>query len=260
MLSAEQHREFAARGVVRLHGAVESSVVTAFRERLLAFVEKKKLAPSGSGQWLAVRASLTAPVAKACSFGDLWGPNVLAAVDDLLGAGSWGMPRHAGQILALTWPQPAQAWHVPDKSGTSTTWRPAPRAAFPGSRSSCASTGSSRAARATLVVAGTPRLIDAIRLRRGSGWAGHSADVRRALAGEVPWFRQLTSLRLDEDRIARFMEKPTEFEGSALQVVELVGDAGDVWLMHPWMLHAASANCSTRLRMVVTERLSSAAE
>ena len=76
----------------------------------------------------------------------------------------------------------------------------------------------------------------------------------------MPWFRQLTSLRLDEDRIARFMEKPTEFEGSALQVVELVGDAGDVWLMHPWMLHAASANCSTRLRMVVTERLSSAAE
>ena len=113
---------------------------------------------------------------------------------------------------------------------------------------------------ATLVAAGTPRLIDAIRLRRGHAWEGRSADVRKALAREVPWFRELTTVRAGEDRIARFMEKPTPFEGSELQVVELTGEPGDVWLMHPWMLHAPSANCSERPRMVLTERLSAAAD
>ena len=38
-----------------------------------------------------------------------------------------------------------------------------------------------------------------------------------------------------------------------LQVV--TGEPGDVWLMHPWMLHAPSANCSERPRMVLTERV-----
>lgn len=255
MLSAEQHQAFAARGILPLRGAVESQVVAAFRERVLAFVAERRLAPSGSGQWLAVKASLTAPVARKYGFAELWGPTVLAALDDLLGAGRRVLPKYAGQILALTWPQPAQPWHVPDKGWHLDYMAPGAARGLPGIQAFlCLDRVESRSG-ATLVTAGTPRLIDAIRLRRGSAWAGRSAEVRRALAHEAPWFRELTSLRLEEDRIARFMEKPTEFEGSALQVVELVGEAGDVWLMHPWMLHAASPNCGTRMRMVLTERL-----
>ncbi len=107
----------------------------------------------------------------------------------------------------------------------------------------------------TLVAAGAPRLIEAIRVQRGPAWRGHSAEVRRAVVREVPWFRALASQRAGEDRVARFMAQPTDVQGSSLQVVELVGEPGDVWLMHPWMLHAASANCGARPRMVVTERL-----
>src|SRR5215510_813428 len=72
---------------------------------------------------------------------------------------------------------------------------------------------------ATLVAAGMPRLVDAIRQRRGPGWEGRSADIRGS-AKQVPWFRDLCSVRAGEDRIARFMEQPTEFDGSSLQVVE----------------------------------------
>lgn len=260
MLSAEQRREFAARGILPLRGAADPAVVAAFRERLLSFVAERKLAPEGLGQWLAVKASLTAPVAKTCGFAELWGPTVLAAVDGLLGANRLRVPKYAGQVLPLTWPQPAQAWHVPDKG-----WHldyAAPRAArgLPGLQVFlCLDRVEPRGA-ATLVAAGTARLIDAIRLRRGNAWEGRSADVRKALAREVPWLRELTTTRADEDRIARFMEKPTHFDGSDLQVIELTGEPGDVWLMHPWLLHAASPNCSERPRMVVTERLSAAAD
>jgi hypothetical protein len=108
---------------------------------------------------------------------------------------------------------------------------------------------------ATLVAAGTPRLIDAIRRSRGPDWPGASAEVRRELAREVPWFRELASLRPGEDRVARFLDAPTPFDGGTLQVVELTGEPGDVWAMHPWMVHNLSLNCGTRPRLVLTERI-----
>jgi hypothetical protein len=255
MLSAEQHSEFATRGVVRLAQAVESAVVEEFRERLLAFIAERKLGPENPGVWLAVKASRTAPVAGKYGFAELWGPMVVGALDALLGAGRWQVPQHAGQILPMTWPQPEQPWLLPHKSWHLDYRAPGSASALPGAQLFlCIDRVEPRNA-ATLVVAGIPRLIDAIRLRRGPGWEGRSADVRGTVIREVPWFSELASLRPGEDRIARFMEKPTEFDGGTLQVVELVGEPGDVWLMHPWMLHAGSANCGARPRMVLTERI-----
>jgi hypothetical protein len=40
-------------------------------------------------------------------------------------------------------------------------------------------------------------------------------------------------------------------------VVELVGEPGDVILMHPWIVHSLSANCREHARMVLTDRLRS---
>jgi hypothetical protein len=105
---------------------------------------------------------------------------------------------------------------------------------------------------ATVVACGTHRRIDALRRRKGPSWPGRSADVREALKREVPWVRELCSLRAGEDREARFMRSDGE-----LQVVELTGEPGDVWVMHPWILHAPAPNCGARPRMVLTERIRS---
>jgi hypothetical protein len=255
MLSAEQLREFEARGVVRLSGAVDAQRVGDLRARIQAHVADRNLAPTGSGPYLAVYPSLTAPVAKRYGFAELWGTTVLGALDELLGAGRWHVPRYAGQILALSWPQPEQPWQVPAKSWHLDYAAPGAAAELPGAQPFlCIDRVESRGG-ATLVAAGMPRLVDAIRRRKGPAWEGRSADVRKAAVREVPWFRELCSVRPGEDRIARFVEKPTPFEGSELQVLELTGEPGDVWLMHPWMLHTLSANCSERARMVLTERI-----
>jgi hypothetical protein len=47
----------------------------------------------------------------------------------------------------------------------------------------------------------------------------------------------------------------TAAEGADLQVVEAVGEPGDVVAMHPWILHAPARNCGTRPRMLLTERI-----
>ncbi len=43
--------------------------------------------------------------------------------------------------------------------------------------------------------------------------------------------------------------------GIPVQAVEFTGDPGDVIFMHPWIIHTASPNRSSRPRIVITERV-----
>ena len=56
-------------------------------------------------------------------------------------------------------------------------------------------------------------------------------------------------------RIERFMDRVESVSGIPLQVVELTGEAGDVVLGHPWLLHATAPNCGTRTRMMCVQRI-----
>lgn len=255
MLTAEQRHEFERRGVVCLRGAVAAARVAAFREDILAFIAANGIRPTGSGQWLAIPPSRTRRIARAHGFAELWGEPVMDAVDTLVSAGRWTLPHHAGQILALNWPQPGFPWDVPRQSWHLDYPAPGAASALPGVQVFLCLDRVEPRGGATLVAAGMARLVDAIRQRRGPAWEGRSADARQAAKREVPWFGELCSARAGEDRIARFMAKATEFDGASLQVVELTGEPGDVWLMHPWLPHNASANSRERPRMVLTERI-----
>jgi hypothetical protein len=79
--------------------------------------------------------------------------------------------------------------------------------------------------------------------------------VRKVLREEIPWFRELCSPGGREERIARFLARATPFGGSSLQVVELTGEPGDVYLMHPWTPHTLAPNCGVRPRIAMTERI-----
>ena len=50
----------------------------------------------------------------------------------------------------------------------------------------------------------------------------------------------------------RFMSVGSKAEGVEMRVVEMTGEAGDVILAHPLMLHAPVANCSTMPRIVLS--------
>jgi hypothetical protein len=54
------------------------------------------------------------------------------------------------------------------------------------------------------------------------------------------------------DRITRFMSLGTVVDGVDVRVVELVGEPGDVAVMHPWAFHAPAPNCATAVRMMVS--------
>jgi len=255
MLSAEQRMEFESRGVVRLASAVSPQLAGALRERVLAFIAEHALVPDSPLPGFTVSASKTAPIWKALGFEEVWGADVIAIVDELLGREAWHLPKQAGQLLAMSFPLRGVRWDVPTKVWHLDYMAPGAARAIPGVQVFLCLDEIAPGAGGTLVAAGVHRFIDAIRLRAGPAWPGHSADVRNALQREIPWVRALGTPRTGEDRIARFMEAPTSAKAGALQVVEMTGEPGDVWVMHPWMLHAPAPNCGSRPRMALTERI-----
>jgi Phytanoyl-CoA dioxygenase (PhyH) len=255
MLSAVQREEFGARGLLWLRAAVDPAVVADLRARVAEYLAKKRAIPASPPPRFAVNASVTAPVVRKLDFAKTWGDPVVGVIEDLLGAGAWAAPPHAGQLLMITWPSPGAEWSLPHKSWHLDYVAPAAATRMPGVQVFLLVDRIEPRSGGTLFAAGSHRLVDALRRRRPPDWPGASSEVRRSLARDVPWLRELWSQRPGEDRIARFMGGVTAADGADLQVLEAVGEPGDVLAMHPWVLHAPAPNCGARPRMLLTERI-----
>jgi hypothetical protein len=255
VLNREQRATFERRGLLQLSGQVDASVVGALRERIAAHLHAQRLVPDPPPEGFAVFPSLTSSVTEKCRFEELWGASTLSLLDDLLGAGRWQPPSGSGQILPITFPLEGVPWSLPHKVWHLDYTAPAALEHLPGVQLFLCVDRVERHGGGTLVVCGTHRLVDAIRRRERRNWPGRSADVRKRLKAASPWLRELASVREGEDREARFTSAPTPCGDAELQVVELVGEPGDVFAMHPWLLHAPAPNCGARPRLVVTERL-----
>jgi len=226
MISAEERATFERDGVLALRGAADEVSVRELRAALQA-----RLAESS----VPLTPSRLSGIARAREFAATWGPRVVGAIDDLLGPSRWEVPKAGSQVLFANPPTPEARWDVPHS-----VWHldyPAPGAAR------------------TLPGVQLFLCLDRVAPRGGGTVVITSLDVRRALRRELPWFRELGSVRPGEDRIARFMRAPSETDGESLAVVELTGEPGDVYLMHPWTLHAPAPSCSDRPRLVLTERI-----
>ncbi len=242
MLTGEQRTTFEERGVLALRGAVDPSAAAELRERVLAFIAERKLVARASEWGPMILPSATAPLVKTLGFEETWGARARGAIDDLLGPGRWRVPESAGQLLFVIHPSPGATWHLPHGTWHLDYMAPGSARGIPG-------------VQVFLLLDRVESRAGALRRRNGPAWPGRSADVRKQLRREVPWLRELWSPSPDADRPARFMERATVFDGVSLRVVEATGEAGDVIVMHPWMLHAVSPNCGARPRIALTERI-----
>jgi ectoine hydroxylase-related dioxygenase (phytanoyl-CoA dioxygenase family) len=92
-------------------------------------------------------------------------------------------------------------------------------------------------------------------LSRKAGASIRSADARSLLAARSSWLRALFSKTDVTDRVSRFMESDGDLCGFPVRVEELTGEPGDLILMHPGMLHAASPNVLDRPRMMLVQSI-----
>ena len=190
--------------------------------------------------------------ARSQAFNPMSNPAVCAALDDLFGAGAWKHPPRWGQPL-VTFPGERKHWDVPH-----TSWHldaPASRSSpkLPGVVVFAYLAPVLEQGGGTLVLAGSHRMVEDFAANADPAEEGRSADVRSALKRAEPWLRALWSRDAEIDRVHRFMIEGADVRGVPLRVMELTGQPGDVIIWHPWLFHAAAANCRTQPRLMLRQ-------
>lgn len=238
MLSEGQRREFAERGVIRIEGLIPDATAAPVRELVLKALEAE--GPDGPVGNRQVR-KLTRHTNGLAAFRELVTPGVREAIDSLVDGQSVCTLPNRPQLLytphnASTWVVPHKVWHL-DVPRLGEVGRPGVQmftfvdSVPPG-------------AGATLVVAGSHRLLnDRGRVR--------SKDVKARLKQE-PYFRDLLNPSGGDRR--HFLEKPGRVGDVELQVVELWGEPGDVYLTDLRLLHTLAPNTSSSPRLMMTQR------
>jgi ectoine hydroxylase-related dioxygenase (phytanoyl-CoA dioxygenase family) len=189
------------------------------------------------------RAGVFAPLASAA---------VRAALDDLLGRGSWQSPDAWGAPL-VTFPDGARAWDVPSGQWHLDFVARESAEHLPGVRILGLLVDVQPRGGTTLIVGGSHRLVERL-IADGRAAEGHSAHIRDELAAAYPWLGALWSRdAVPADRVQRFMTEGATIDGVQLRVIELTGAAGDVFLMHPWTLHAPAPNCGSTPRLMISQ-------
>ena len=71
----------------------------------------------------------------------------------------------------------------------------------------------------------------------------------------LSWFKDLISEDDDPGRCERLTSTKSRIGGDPVRVVELTGEAGDIIIGHPWLLHASGPNCGSRPRIMRVQRV-----
>jgi len=247
-LTEDERRRFHERGLVRLDGFVPAATAEAMAERLWADLARRQgIQRQAPGAWRVERPFRFQALQAYGAFDAMATPAMTALLDDLMGRDRWAAPVHWGQPLVCfptpgEWDLPHVGWHLDGPCD------PVPRRTMVGRLFLIVAPLEARGG-GTLVATGSHRLVEANADRAGVQL--NSAESRRRLRAEHPWFDELMSP--GRGRIARFMDAEAEAGVVAPRVEEMTGQPGDLFLMHPRALHAAAPNKADRPRLVVTQ-------
>jgi ectoine hydroxylase-related dioxygenase (phytanoyl-CoA dioxygenase family) len=251
VLSDGQFSEFERNGIVRVSGAIPPDDIGLMTTQVWDNLERRySFRRNRSDTWTPRRVNGLHALDKSVTFEKVGSPKVCEMIDDVLGRRNWQRPVRWGSLL-IAFPESSEQWDVPY-----TSWHldlPASDALdglFAVRLFTCLRPLRHRGG-ATLVVAGSHLLVQDLVVRNAGRWL-RSADVRGALIQSCPWMRALCSRSDTTERVGRFMNVSTAVNGVELRVVELAGEPGDVFLVHPLALHAPSPNCADVPRMVLS--------
>jgi hypothetical protein len=244
----EQNRDaFDRVGVLRLRGFYAAADVALMADRLWSDLERRFGAVRDEpASWRPVRPGQFQSLERTGAFSALGSPSLFALADALLGA--WDPPRRWGQPLvtfpAATWDLPHVMWHFDDPVADCGGQPPAFRVFVLLQPVQPHGGG-------TLFVAGAHRV--AMALAGKGGPPVPSAKMRERLRSDHPWFARLWYTPGDDVR--GLLEDRARVHGVEVRVEEMTGDAGDVFVMHPFMLHGAAHNALEQPRMMLAQSL-----
>lgn len=243
MLTTRQRDEFHRRGLLCLPAAVPGDDVERMRDRIWHHLQHVHGArPDRPGTWPVGALAHFQSLARTGAFTALASAPVVEAIEALLGRHGWQAPEQWGRPLvtfpdAASWRLPSRGWHrdSSDRPGDPVLVVFACLAPV------------EREGGGTLVMAGSHRLTGP-----EGRYAGlRSAQVRERLAAEHAWFQDLFTPGAEPDRTARLFGSRYEVDRIPLEMTELTGGPGDVFVMHPQSLHAVAPNALGTPRLML---------
>jgi Phytanoyl-CoA dioxygenase (PhyH) len=251
VLNRRQLSEFERNGMLHVSGAIPPADIEAMTIQVWDNLERRYAFHRHRPEtWTSQRVNGLHALDKSVTFERICNIKVCQMLDDLLGSGNWQRPARWGSLLIAfpestgQWDVPYTSWHLDLPASDSLEGLFAVRL-FICLRPLRHGGG------ATLVVAGSHLLVEDL-IRRNAGRRLRSAEVRDALIRSYPWMKVLCSRTESADRIGRFMNITTAVDGAELRVVETTGKPGDVFFVHPLILHAPSTNCADVPRMMLS--------
>ncbi|WP_329005003.1 phytanoyl-CoA dioxygenase family protein [Kribbella sp. NBC_00709] len=236
MLTAEELDVFERDGIVKLPSAFSADDAARMRDTLWRELsERHGMDRDDRTTWTPLRPTGLKSTKSSRAANAVLSPRVRSALDGLLG--EWLEPKHQGQVLVtmpegVPWVVPHRQWH------TDVGFEDPPEAVKIWALLGDLEPGGG----GTPQVAGSHKVIERfLTTTEEREFKAVRDDVLRS----DPWFRNLTS----EERTVDPME-PAELDGLPVRVVELTGQAGDVYLTHPWILHSIAPNAADAPRMM----------
>ena len=243
-LTDQQTKDFARGGMLRLPSYFSTKTMTPIAVAIWKDLDKRFGIKSEKREsWSKERPAQFQGLVRSGAF-DALGEGLSALADAFLGEGTWMRPRHFCQPLvtfpSAHWDVPHSVWHVDLPPSD-------PETPLPCVRTFVLLEAVEAKGGGTGYVEGSHRVI--ADLARQAPEELRSTDVKHLLGNE-PWFAALLS-QGEEDRERRFMTEGSVVRDVSVHFKETIGDQGDVYVMHPAMLHTITPNIRERPRMML---------
>jgi hypothetical protein len=227
----DQRSTYDRDGLVAVRGAVDSAAALRMADALWDALERRDgVLRKDPKTWPSGLVSGLGGLARSGVFQQMASPVLTGVVEGLLGP-DWVRPEH--------WGVPTKNWHfdmpvsarAPDVARVFLILSPLkPRGG------------------GTIVVTGSHRVM----LKLAAGRTIRSGDAVKELRSRHPWFAGLSDSS-PSGRVERFMEHGGVADGVPVRVVEMTGEPGDIYFMHPSLMHAFSTNAGDQARMMLTQ-------
>jgi hypothetical protein len=183
------------------------------------------------------------------AFNAVGSPRLLAAIGQVLEGRPFDLPQNWGTCFlafpsAEPWSIPASGWHI-DANYLSPLWPARGVKTFTLLADVVPRGGG------TLMLGGSHRLAHRWFAGNPPPPGARGGDMRRLLQ-QHPYIGDLHSGGDPDERTRRFMDRAEEWDGIPLQVVETTGSAGDIYLVHPLVLHVAAPNNAAEPRFLLS--------
>jgi len=239
MLNAQELAVFARDGIVKVPSAFSADDAARMRDVLWAeLATRHGIDRDDRSTWTTVRPTRLKNTKTNRVANAILGPPLRSALDSLLG--EWTVPPHQGQVL-VTLPT-GEPWAVPHRQWHTDLGFDLPADDLVAVKIWALLGDLEPGGGGTPQVAGSHRVI-ARHLTTTS--ERDFTTIRDQVLRSDPWLRDLTTAGRTTDPMVE-----ADLDGLPVRVVELTGQAGDVYLTHPWILHSIAPNANDTPRMM----------